>query len=58
MNIEQIFTGVGIVFLIITIGYFVGTYLDIIPTSIKVALSFIASAILFIVADIMRRSDR
>ncbi|MCH8519589.1 MAG: hypothetical protein LAT82_02440 [Nanoarchaeota archaeon] len=58
MNIEQIFTGVGIVFLIITIGYFVGTYLDIIPTSIKVALSFIASAILFIVADIMRRSNR
>lgn len=58
MNIEQIFTGVGIVFLLITIGYFVGTYLDIIPTSIKVTLSFMASAILFIVADIMRRSNR
>lgn len=57
MNIEQIFSGVGIVFLLITIGYFVGTYLDIIPTAIKVVLGFLSSAALFITADIMRRSD-
>lgn len=58
MNIEQIFTGVAIVFLIITIGYFVGTYLDFIPTSIKVVLSFLASIALFVLADMLRRKDR
>lgn len=57
MNIEQIFTGVAIVFLIITIGYFVGTYLDFIPTAIKVVLSFFASIALFLTADILRRKD-
>ena len=58
MNIEQIFTGIAIVFLIITIGYFVGTYLDFIPTSIKVILSFLASIALFLGADILRRGGR
>lgn len=58
MNIEQIFTGVAIVFLIITIGYFVGTYLDFIPTTIKVLLSFLASIALFVLADMMRRNNK
>ncbi|MFP4401754.1 MAG: hypothetical protein ACLFPL_00840 [Candidatus Nanoarchaeia archaeon] len=57
MNIEQIFSAIGIVFLLITIGYFVGTYLDIIPTAIKVMLGFLSSAALFVGADIMRRSN-
>ena len=58
MNIEQIFSGVAIVFLIITIAYFVGTYLDFIPTTIKVVLSFLASIALFVLADMFRRNNR
>ena len=57
MNIEQIFTGVAIIFLIITIAYFVGTYLDFIPTTIKVILSFLASITLFVLADMFRRKE-
>ena len=57
MNIEQIFTAVAIVFLIITIGYFVGTYLAFIPSEIKVVLSFLASAALFLIADILKRRN-
>ena len=57
MNIEQIFTAVAIVFLIITIGYFVGTYLAFIPSEIKVILSFLASVALLLIADILKRRN-
>ena len=58
MNVEQIFTGIGIVFLIITIGYFVGSYLNVVSSIVKVGLSFCASIALFVLADILRGSNR
>jgi len=57
MEIQNIFYGVGIFFLFITTGYFVGTYLDEVPSSIKAILAFLLSVILFILGDILRRKD-
>ena len=58
MDIQQVFYGVGIAFLLITIGYFVGTYLDDVPTNIKVMLAFLFSGILFLIGDILRRAGK
>jgi len=55
MKLQEIFYGIGIFFLFITIGYFVGTYLEDVPTSIKVFLSFLLAIILFIIGDYQRR---
>lgn len=55
MEIQDIFYGIGIFFLFITIGYFVGTYLVDVSSEIKVVLSFLLAIILFFVADYQRR---
>ena len=57
MEIQNIFYGIGIFFLIVTIGYFVGTYLEDVPSHIKAILAFLLSAILFVLGDIMRRKN-
>ena len=57
MEIQNIFYGIGIFFSFITIGYFLWTYLEDVPTQIKVILSFILSVILFVIADYMRRLE-
>lgn len=55
MEIQNIFYGIGIFFLFITIGYFVGTYLENVSSQIKVVLSFLLALILFFVGDYLRR---
>ncbi len=55
MKIQNIFYSIGIFFLFITIGYFISNYLDQVPTTIKVFLTFLLSIILFLVADYQRR---
>jgi len=58
MDIQNIFYGVGIFFLFMTIGYFINTYLDYISSGVKVILSFSIAVLLFIVADYLRRLDK
>jgi len=58
MDIQNIFYGVGIVFLFITIGYFVGTYLEDVHVMIKAFLSFLLAIILFVIGDYLRRLDK
>lgn len=57
MEIQNIFYGVGLIFLFITVGYFVGTYLEEVPSSIKAILAFILSVLLFIVGDYLMRRN-
>ena len=57
MEIQNVFYGIAIFFLLVTIGYFVGTYLEDVPAEIKAVLSFLLAAILFAVGDYMRRID-
>jgi len=54
MELENIFYSIGIFFLLITIGYFVGTYLENVPSSIKAILSFLLAIILFVLGDYLR----
>lgn len=58
MEIQNIFYSIGIFFLFITIGYFIGTYLEDVSYKIKVVLSFLLSFILFFIADYFRRIDK
>ncbi|MFW5705141.1 MAG: hypothetical protein ACOCXG_04845 [Nanoarchaeota archaeon] len=58
MELQNIFYGIGIFFLIVTIAYFVFTYLEDIPSQTKAILSFILAVILFIVADYLRRLNK
>ena len=58
MDIQNIFYGVGIVFLFITIGYFVSTYLEDVHVIIKAFLSFLLAIILFVIGDYLRRLDK
>lgn len=58
MEIQNIFYGIGIFFLFITIGYFVGTYLEDVPSEIKAVLSFLLAVILFVTGDYLRRLDK
>ena len=58
MDVQNIFYGVAIVFLFITIGYFVGTYLADVSVIIKAILSFLLAIILFIIGDYLRRLDK
>lgn len=57
MGIQAIFQVVAIFFLLVTIGYFVGTYLEDVPSQIKAVLSFMLAAILFVIGDYLRRLD-
>jgi len=57
MKIQNIFYSIGIFFLFVTIGYFISNYLENVPTTIKVFLSFLLSIILFLIADYQRRVD-
>ncbi len=57
MEIENIFYGIGIFFLFVTIGYFVGTYLEEVPVQIKAILTFLLSVILFLLGDYLRRRN-
>lgn len=57
-NLQNIFYGVGVALLFVTIGYFLGSYLEYIPSSIKAGLIFLVSIILFVAGDIMRRLDK
>ena len=58
MEIENIFYGIGIFFLFVTITYFVITYLEDVPSSVKVGLSFLLSVILFVLGDYLRRLNK
>ncbi len=58
MEIQNIFNAIGIFFLFVTVGYFVGTYLENVPAQVKVILSFILAAILFLIGDYLRRMDK
>jgi uncharacterized membrane protein YbjE (DUF340 family) len=58
MEIQNIFYGIGIFFMFIFIGYFVGTYLDDVPSEIKAVLTFLLAVILFFVGDYVRRLDK
>lgn len=55
MELQNIFYGVGIFFLFVTAGYFVGAYLEDVPNSIKAVLSFLFAIILFVLGDYLRR---
>lgn len=55
MALKNVFYGIGIVFLFLTIGYFVGTYLNNLASEIKAILAFLAAIILFVVGDYLRR---
>lgn len=57
MEIQNIFYGIGIFFLFITIGYFISTYLEDVPSEIKVVLTFLLAIILFTIGDYQRRID-
>lgn len=57
MEIQNIFYGIGIFFMILTISYFVGTYLNDVPSNIKAILSFLLAIILFFLGDFLRRRD-
>jgi len=54
MELENIFYSIAIFFLLITIGYFIGTYLENVPSSIKAILTFLLAAILFLIGDYLR----
>lgn len=58
MGVQNIFYGVGIIFLFITIGYFVGSYLNYVSSEIKAVLSFLLAIILFVLGDYLRRLDK
>lgn len=58
MKIENIFYGVAIFFLFITVGYFVGSYLNEVPSSIKAVLLFLLAVILFVHGDYLRRVNK
>jgi len=55
MEIQNIFYAIAIFFGLVTIGYFVGTYLENVPSQIKAVLSFLLSIILFVIGDYLRR---
>jgi len=57
MELENIFYSIGIFFLLITIGYFIGTYLENVPSSIKSILAFILAIILFVIGDYLRERN-
>ena len=57
MELENIFYSIGIFFLLITIGYFVGTYLENVPSTIKAILAFILATILFVIGDYLRERN-
>lgn len=57
MDIQNIFYGTGIFLFLVLIGYFVGSYLDEISSSVKAVLSVLFAVILFLVGDILRRRD-
>ena len=58
VEISSMFYIIGIFFMVITVGYFVGNYLDIFPSSVKVVLAFTFSVALFIVGEILRRREK
>jgi hypothetical protein len=58
MEIQNIFYGIGIFFLFLTIIYFLSTYLEDVPTKIKSSLSFLLAIILFVLGDYLRRLDK
>ncbi|NQZ85670.1 MAG: hypothetical protein HRU03_08180 [Nanoarchaeales archaeon] len=58
MEIQNIFYGIGIFFLFLTIIYFLSTYLEDVPSSIKSILSFLLAVILFVLGDYLRRLDK
>jgi hypothetical protein len=55
MEIQNIFYGIGIFFLFVTIGFVVFTYLEDVTGEIKAVLSFLLAVILFVLADYLRR---
>lgn len=57
MDIQNIFYGTGIFLFLVLVGYFVGSYLDEISSSVKAVLSVLFAIILFLVGDILRRRD-
>ena len=57
MEIQNIFYGTGIFLFLVLVGYFVGSYLDEVPSSIKAVLSVLLAVILFLVGDLLRRRN-
>lgn len=58
MNIQNIFYAIGILFIFLTISYFVGTYLEDVPSQTKALLSFLLAITLFIAGDYIRRLEK
>ena len=58
MEMQYLFYGVAVFFFMVTVGYFVGNYLDEIPGSIKAVLSFVTAAFLFVLGDYLRRFNK
>ncbi len=57
MKIQNIFYSIAIFFLFITVGYFVGNYLNQVSYEVKVILLFLLAVIFFILGDYLRRID-
>jgi len=58
MEVQSIFQTIAIFFALVTLGYFVGNYLDAVPSSVKVFLLFLVAVILFMTGDYLRRRDK
>ncbi|MSS74296.1 hypothetical protein EXS72_01515 [Candidatus Pacearchaeota archaeon] len=58
MKMEYIFYLVGIVFLFISVGYFIYEYVSIFPDSVKLVLLIVAIVVFYILAEFKRVSDK
>ena len=54
---KVIFYSIGILFLFITIGYFIGDYLEYLPTNSKTFLIFFLVLIFFLLSDYLSRRN-
>ncbi len=58
MELQNIFYAIAIFFLIVTIAFFLMSYLEDVPSSIKAVLSFLLAIILFVFGDYLRRLNK
>lgn len=57
MEIRNIFYSAGIIFFMVLVGYFVGTYLDMVSSQVKAVLTFMLAVLLFLIGDLLRRNN-
>jgi Na+/H+ antiporter NhaD/arsenite permease-like protein len=58
MKLHNIFYIVGVVFLFVTVWYFVREYLDQFPNGLKLILLLVSIVISFVIAEFLRRADK